>query len=255
MITHVPILMYHSISHAGGPTSIPPEVFAAQMRVIEDLNWDVVSLSCFCEWHCGQRELERPSLVITFDDGFKDFETNAFPILKAHGFPSTVFLPSRRLGATENWIGANQPPRALMDWATVIALSTQGVDFAPHSRTHANLSQLQGASLFDEIIGAKDDLRAILPNSPSHFAPPYGAISVEALKVIGETYDLSVGVEFDLATRKSLLFNLPRVEMLYYMNPMRFASLLRGEGRFYLEARKMLRLVRRAFVKTPRSPY
>src|SRR5665213_3134267 len=100
----IPILMYHSISNRqemGHPyyrTVTSPEVFAKQMQYLHDNGYSALSLSDAVKW------LEGPSggrpVVITFDDGFQDFYTSAFPILTKLGLSATMFLPTAYIGDT-----------------------------------------------------------------------------------------------------------------------------------------------------------
>jgi peptidoglycan/xylan/chitin deacetylase (PgdA/CDA1 family) len=117
------VVTYHSISEAAGPTSIPPDVFAAQMQVLADLGRRSLRLSEFIDWHQGTNGGADDDVLITFDDAFEDFAQVAAPILKRHGFSALVFVPTQRLGHPEGWQGANDPARPLMDWAAVRALA------------------------------------------------------------------------------------------------------------------------------------
>ena len=114
----VDVLMYHSVSDEPGPTSIPPRVFRDQMTALTEYGCRVVSLTELATWSRGERALGPRPVVITFDDGFRDFADAAYPVLEAHGFSATVFLPTACMGGRESWYGANRERRALMSWAT-----------------------------------------------------------------------------------------------------------------------------------------
>ncbi len=244
--TQVPILMFHSISDAGGPTSIAPETFRSMMSKLAKSAYQVVPLEAVAAWHRGERELPEKSMAITFDDGFVDFKQHAHPVLEAHAFASTLFVPTRKTGGYEDWYGGHAGKRPLLDWPALQALDKSLVDIAPHGRRHIALSTLTGSELADEISGSKADLDAELGKSSTHFAPPYGQVSARALELIERHYDLSVGVEHGVATRGSNRYDLPRIEMFYYQDPQRWQDFLDGKGGFYLALRRGLRALRQA---------
>lgn len=243
--TQVPILMFHSISDAGGPTSIAPETFRTMMSKLAESAYQVVSLAEVAAWHRGERDLPEKAMAITFDDGFVDFQEHAHPVLEACGFASTLFVPTRKTGGFEDWYGGHEGQRPLLDWPALQALDRTLVEIAPHGRRHIALSILEGAELADEISGSKADLDAELGKSSPHFAPPYGQVSASALALIEQHYDLSVGVEHGIATRASNLYDLPRIEMFYYQDLRRWQDFLDGRGGFYLALRRALRVVRK----------
>ena len=175
------VLTYHSISEAGGPTSIPPGVFAMQMEVLAASGRRSLRLSEFIEWHAGGAVAD-DGVLITFDDAFDDFAQVAVPILQRHGFSALVFVPTQRLGRPEGWLGANDPPRPLMDWPTVRALAGDGIEFGGHSRTHADLTKLSAAEREDEIAGCGEDLSAQIGKPVEGFAAPYGRASREVIE-------------------------------------------------------------------------
>jgi peptidoglycan/xylan/chitin deacetylase (PgdA/CDA1 family) len=243
------VLTYHSISDADGPTSIPPAIFETQMQVLGDLGRQCLRLSEFIDWHEGNSQNADDGVLITFDDGFEDFAQVAAPILQRHGFSALVFVPTRRLGHTEGWIGANDPPRPLMDWATVRSLANEGFEFGGHSRTHANLTRLSAAERELEIAGCAEDLSAQIGKSIESFAAPYGRVSPEVVEAMGRHYRAAFGTRLALATRGHDRFDLPRIDMHYFRERKRWAELLKG-SRNYLRLRQSLRAVRSKVIST-----
>ena len=90
----VSVLGYHDFSETAPETAmrIRTSKFRKQMEVIRQLGITVVSMADFTAWKKGEKELPEKSILLTFDDGWKSFYTDAYPILKELGFPYTIFL-------------------------------------------------------------------------------------------------------------------------------------------------------------------
>ena len=235
----VDILMYHSISDRGGPTSIPLEIFSTQMDALASSGLPVVDLD-----HVAAGDLPERSVVLTFDDAFADFETNAHPVLERHGFPATVYVPTGNIGATESWNGALSPPRALMDWPTIRRLAANGVTFGNHSVSHPDLTSLGPEELDAELTQSKSKLEHELGRQVRHFAPPYGKTSRRVQEVIAKEHETSVGTTLGQADELSDIFDLPRLEMFYFRSERAWRQHLDGRGAAYLSLRRGLRAVR-----------
>ncbi|MBW1678997.1 MAG: polysaccharide deacetylase family protein [Deltaproteobacteria bacterium] len=88
------ILMYHRVDE---PTAdyfnlcVPPSNFEKQMRYLKK-NYRVISLKTLAQYIRSKKSLPDDCVVITFDDGYRDNHTNAYPILKKYGLPATIFL-------------------------------------------------------------------------------------------------------------------------------------------------------------------
>lgn len=239
------VLTYHSISEAGGPTSIPPAVFAMQMEALTDAGYRGVRLGAFLDWHDG-KEADSDGdrrVLITFDDAFADFADEAAPVLKRHGFCALVFVPTRQLGGVESWQGANHPPRGLMDWDAVRALAGEGFEFGGHSRTHPDLTRLDAAACEAEIAGCAEDLAGRLGAPVESFAAPYGRVSPNVVTMIGRHYRVAFGTRLAVARPGCDRFNMPRIEMHYFRNRRHWAGLLEGR-RGYFRLRQGLRAAR-----------
>src|SRR5262249_31563799 len=99
----VPILMYHSVSdnlfgktHPYFQINTLPKVFFEQMQFLHDAGYVTVDLQDVVVGRRQPKEHEK-LLVITFDDGYRDFYTHAFQILHRFGLTATVFLTSGRI--------------------------------------------------------------------------------------------------------------------------------------------------------------
>jgi peptidoglycan/xylan/chitin deacetylase (PgdA/CDA1 family) len=77
--------------------SATPQDFERQMEYLA--KWfNVVSLKEIVEWLDGRKELPPHAALITFDDGYLDNYTSAFPILRNHNFPALIFLTTGHIG-------------------------------------------------------------------------------------------------------------------------------------------------------------
>jgi len=241
------ILMYHSISDQGGATAIPVPVFQAQMQAIATTGVRVISLD---EWLANQRSdlpLPAHSIILTFDDGYLDFFQEAWPIIRAHGWPVTVYLPSKFVGDHESWRGHATPARALMSWQQITELAQQGVTFGGHSHSHSDLSALEPDDIQWQLIKCRDEIARHTGQIPSHFAPPYGRTNSKVHAAIKAVYKTSSGTRLARARSTDDLLDLPRIEMFYFQDIKRWQRHLAGRGAPYLALRKSLRAVRSMF--------
>ena len=240
----IDILMYHSISDAAGPTSIPADLFAAQMQALSETGYHVVDLPDLVRWRRGEQSLPQKTAVITFDDGFKDFEEAAWPILEKHGFPAIVFVPTDLPGGAENWIGANNPSRPLMSWDDIRGLASRGASFGSHTRTHVNLTTLDSDALDEELCRSRQRLEEELGATAPAFAAPYGAVNEVVREKIAQHYEVAVGTGLDRAGSDADFFDLPRLEMHYFRKPDLWRRFLERKADGYFTVRKFARRIR-----------
>jgi peptidoglycan/xylan/chitin deacetylase (PgdA/CDA1 family) len=183
----IPILMYHSISdepETGHPyywINTSPAQFAEHMKFLYENEYQVISLKQAVEMvqapslkpefsgSTGQqinklsdnpndlKKLNKP-VVLTFDDGYRDFYTEAFPILQEYGFTATVFLPTA-------YIDGIQPSlrgKAHLSWNEVNELADRGINFGSHTVNHPQLHDLTFEEIEYEIIQSKAQIESQL---------------------------------------------------------------------------------------------
>lgn len=249
MAAVVDILMYHSISNSGGPTSILPAVFADQMAALAAASVPVIRLDDLLAARKGGPALPPHSVILTFDDGFCDFADAAFPVLQQHGFAAMVYLPTAHIGRHEAWRGVNAPARPLMNWATVRGLAAAGVDFGSHTVSHPDLCSQPEAMVLAELTRSRSMLEDKLGQRVDHFAPPYGRTNKAVRTAIALHYHSSVGTTLGRAKSGSDLHDLPRLEMFYFTDARHWRRHLRNQGEPYLTLRRGLRGLRSLVAK------
>ena len=97
----VPILMYHSVDPnavPGNRLAVSVNTFERQMRFLKDRHYNVVPLYVIASLVKDRRKIPPKTIAITFDDGYKDNYTYAFPILKKYNLPATMFIIVNEVG-------------------------------------------------------------------------------------------------------------------------------------------------------------
>lgn len=89
------ILCYHRIGTEGVPlfSRLDPHVFEAQMRYLKK-SYRIVSLAQLYKELLEDRKVS-PTIAVTFDDGYRDLYTYAFPVLRKYEIPATIYLIGR----------------------------------------------------------------------------------------------------------------------------------------------------------------
>jgi peptidoglycan/xylan/chitin deacetylase (PgdA/CDA1 family) len=172
----VPILMYHSISddaetgvHPYYRTSTSPQQFASQMKSLYDNGYRTASLTEVVSQLQKKAAEDQKRVVITFDDGYRDFYREAFPVLNRFGFSATVFLPTSFVGDRRLQFKS----RDCLTWIEVRELQTSGILFGSHTATHPQLRELSVHAINEEIVSSKNTIEEKLGRVVDSFAYPY----------------------------------------------------------------------------------
>lgn len=173
--------MYHSICdepETGHPyywINTSPARFAEHMKYLNDNNYQVISLSETVALISGQSGslLSPPAskryVVLTFDDGYRDFYVHAFPILKRYGFTAEVFLPTAYTDGKRPGLRAKNH----LSWDEVKELQTEGIVFGSHSVDHRLLDILTSKEIEFEITVSKETIENKTGRVVDAFSYPY----------------------------------------------------------------------------------
>lgn len=173
----IPILMYHSIAddvddkvHPYFRTVTTPASFARQIEFLREQGYSALTLSE------AARRLQDPecpaadrakTVVLTFDDGLRDFYTAACPVLERAGFRATMFLSSAYID--KPFLNG----RDCLSAREVKELADKGFEFGSHSVSHRRLVALDRVELVEELSASKQAIQDITGKEVTLFSYPY----------------------------------------------------------------------------------
>ena len=180
------ILMYHEVTDQQPEElhAVSKAAFAAQMRWLRAAGYQTVALADWLMAASGARlRLTGKPIIITFDDGYRDNYTNAWPILAELGFSATIFLVTGRMGQTSDWRPGGLGAAPLLTWAEARELAAGGIRFGSHTVNHINLNAAPPAVVDQELRGSRADLQQALGGAVEHLAYPYNRFNSQVKNI------------------------------------------------------------------------
>jgi peptidoglycan/xylan/chitin deacetylase (PgdA/CDA1 family) len=242
------ILTYHSIDASGSPISVDEAAFAKHVRFLTSGRVRVVSLA-----ELEHRSAPLDAVAITFDDGLANFAQHAWPLLREHGLPVTLFVVTRRAGQDNAWGDVRHPgvpDFPLLGWDALAKLAEEGVELGGHSRTHPHLESLPDGELEAEIAGCALDIAERTGRRPTSFCYPFGTFDGRAVACAARSYLRSCTTELRALSIDDAPHRLPRLDAYYYREPGRLEAWGSAAFRRHLWVRGTARKVRALLQKT-----
>lgn len=222
------VIAYHAIGECGRSDDphdlfVPTDAFESQMDYLARRR-RVVSVE---ELITGSLPPGPPPVAITFDDGYRSVLTTAAPILQAHGFPATVFVPTRWVGVGNTWDEPSACDLAIMDADELRTVEGMGVTVESHGHAHIDLEASGREAVRADLVGSLEHLEKIIGRRPRYLAYPYGRSSTSA-RAIAEATGFEAA--FSIAVPSRGRYALGRVEITPFDGPRLFA--LKTSGRY-----------------------
>lgn len=171
---HVPILMYHYIGTvspqnpdpqlAAGLT-VSPDRFSQQMAWLAANGYHPITMAMLRGYLGGSNDLPAKPVALTFDDGYADFYTNAYPVLSQYHFTATTFIIS---GFIDDANG-----HSMRSWQ-LVAISKAGIEIGAHTFNHPDLTTLSAAQVQNQLGPPKTTLENLIGKPVLDFAYPAG---------------------------------------------------------------------------------
>lgn len=216
----VVVLCYHSV-HSNLPfASVSPTAFERHLRWLRE-TCHVVPFSSI-PLDPSEAATDRPTVAITFDDGYLDNYTEAFPLLMEHSLPATFFVTAgfinREPTVLDRFSRDRKMPGADIHsatWPQLREMYAAGMEIEDHTFRHPNLSRLTLAEAVDEFARSRHIIEDRLGAPVRSTAYPYGKIrrhftkdTIAAAQAVG--FDRAAAVAFRGMRRGDSPWAVPR---------------------------------------------
>jgi peptidoglycan/xylan/chitin deacetylase (PgdA/CDA1 family) len=208
----LPILMYHYVSVPPEKAdiyrrdlSVTPGHFEEQLRFLRQQGYHTVTLDQMADALREGKPLPSRPIVLTFDDGYDDNYSNAFPLLKQYGMTGTFFIITDFV---------NNKRAGYMSWEQIAEMHAAGERFESHTRDHPDLRKRSVEYLVWEATGSAEAIESHLRYRPHWICYPSGHYDEKVVEVFA-----SAGYIGGLTTRQGTvhsvedLFTLTRVRV------------------------------------------
>lgn len=218
--TTVPVLLYHKIDRPtpdarvrGGFT--PPASFARQLRYLRWRGAVFYTASELVEHFLAHGAFPPRGLAITFDDGWRDNYTHAFPVLRRLGLKATIFLVASCVGqSSAKAVADGEEARPHLTLEQVREMAEHGIEFGSHTLNHRHLHRLDADELRTEVARGKQQIEELTRRPCKVLAYPAGYYSAEAQRVAREAGHIAAFSTTYGPTERLDLYALNRTEVL-----------------------------------------
>ena len=208
------VLNYHKIDNIHISLSVKPEDFERQMKYLAEHNFHSITPQELYAALVGGAELPENPVLITFDDGYMDNYTNAYPILKKYGLKATIFVIT-------GFLDRAQP--GYFTWGQAAEMEASGlINIESHTVTHTSLTDLTEEQVKMELERSKNDIERRLGKQVDFLAYPTGTYNLHIAALVKEAgYKGAFTVKYGNVDRASNVFAIERVPVFHTENTYR----------------------------------
>ena len=195
----IPVLMYHRVVPEAPMSSrhgiwVTAQSFEAQLKSLKERGLSTITFEQYQRFLRHAFDLPDNPVILTFDDGYEDNYTYAFPLLKKYGCSAVIFLVTDPSHRTNCW-DADEPQVPLLRGEHIREMRNAGIEFGSHTVTHPNLTHSSPAEMRKELMDSKEAVEQLMEGEVSSLAYPYGGVNETVKSITAEA-----GYKFGIAT-------------------------------------------------------
>ena len=205
----VMVLNYHKVVDEHMSLSVPLADFEQHMKWLKEYGYTSITPEELYEFIVNGSELPEKPVLITFDDGYKDNYTNAYPIMKKYGFKGTIFVVTGFVGVYDNY----------MTWEQAKELADNGFSIESHTYSHKSMTEASDEEISKELTKSRDTIKNKLGIDADFMAYPTGTYNLHIAELVQKAgYKGAFTIKYDNVSRESNVYALERVPIFHTEN-------------------------------------
>lgn len=244
----IKVLMYHRIVDdprlvQGHWTCVDVKEFRKQLEMLDRWGFTPITFEDYRLFQSGELNLPRKPVILTFDDGYLDTYTAAYPLLQEFGVKAVVFVFADQKTRTNYWDRhLNLPEATLMNRREIVEMYEAGFEIGSHSIMHADLTQLSAAQAWEQVSRSRILLEILLNAPVATFSYPYGATNASIKQMVTRAgYKIACSVATGPAAFGDDPFEVRRIPILSTTGVSGFALRLLTPFQYYGSTRWKVR--------------
>ncbi len=174
------------------------DIFEKQMEIIKEQDYEFYDPKNFVKEF--EKIKENKKILITIDDAFKSFYTEAWPFLKEKKIPFILFVSTEPIGKY-----------GYMNWDEIKEIDNSDFGYiGHHSHTHEYLIDMSDKEFENDIETATKIFKDQLGYVPNIFSYPFGEYSLYMKKYISKNFKIAFGQHSGIIDVNKDKFELPR---------------------------------------------
>ena len=200
------VLNYHKIANEHKSLSVTLDDFEQHMKWLQEYGFTCITPGQLYDFVANGADLPEKPVLITFDDGYKDNYTNAFPIMKKYGMKGTIFVVTGFLGVYDNYL----------TWDQAKELLEAGFNIESHTYSHKSMTEASDEDITKELVKSRQTIKEKLGIDSDFMAYPTGSYNLHIAELVKEAgYKGAFTIKYDNVSRDSNVYALERVPVFH----------------------------------------
>ena len=218
----IPVLYYHSVDeNAANEVTITPEKLKEQLDYINDNNYVTITMTELYDHIENNKPIPEKSILITFDDGYMNNYTEAFPMLKVLNMTATIFC-----------VGNSLDGSYYLSEEAIKEMSDYGIDIESHTVNHVHLDTMSYDEQLLELKNSKNILEKITGKEVLSLAYPFGDYNDNTIKAAKDAgYKMGFTTKLGLSDRTDDIYKLDRIYISSSYDMNTFKNLLKNTAK------------------------